>query len=49
MPPPIFKCTVLEQVDFGAKVIELSSENWPVALVGDGCSVNPKAGQILTT
>ena len=24
-------------------------ENWPVALVGDGCSVNPKAGELLTT
>ena len=48
-PPSIFKCTTIENLDLEEKKIDLLFENWPVALVGDGCSVNTKAGEILTT
>ena len=48
-PPSIFKCTTYEHIDWEERKIELLFENWPVALVGDGCSVNKKAGEILTS
>ena len=48
-PPSIFKCTTYEHIDWGERKLELFFENWPVALVGDGCSVNKKAGEILTS
>lgn len=46
--PSIFKCTKVTKVDFQTKEIELEFQDWPTALVADGASVNPKAGQILT-
>ena len=49
VPPTLFRCCKLESVDFDKKDIQLCFENWPVALVGDGCSVNKKAGEQLTT
>ena len=48
-PPSIFKCTTSEHIDWEERKIDLLFENWPVALVGDGCSVNKKAGEILTS
>ena len=45
--PVIFKCTEIESCDFENKNIELRFDEWPVALVGDGCSVNSKAGETL--
>ena len=47
-PPGIFKCTILEDIDFLNKEINLLFENWPVAFVGDGCGVNPLAGERMT-
>ena len=46
--PAIFRCTELTKIDFEEKEIELNFQDWPTALVADGASVNPKAGQILT-
>ena len=46
--PLIFKCTTIQKLDLDAEVIELRFDEWPVALVGDGCSVNPKATEFLT-
>ena len=43
-----FKCCTLESVDFIQKKIQLVFENWPVAIVADGCKVNQKAGEMLT-
>ena len=34
--------------DFEKKEIEIIFDCWPTALVGDGASINPKAGKILT-
>ena len=45
--PAIMRCTVLENCNFDNKVIDLIFDNWPVALVADGCGVNPKAGEKL--
>ena len=42
-PLLIFKCTTYEHIDWERRKIELFFENWPVALIGDGCSVNKKA------
>jgi len=46
--PRIFRCTKLANIDFDKYEIELHFDHWPTALVADGASVNPKAGQILT-
>ena len=43
--PVIFKCTSIEICDFEKKEIQLCFNEWPIALVGDGCSVNSKAGE----
>ena len=40
--PLIFKCTVIEKLDLDDTTIELRFDEWPVALVSDGCSVNPR-------
>ena len=48
-PPSIFKCTTCEHIDWEERKIELLFENWSVALVGDGCNVNKKTGEILTS
>ena len=45
--PLIFKCTTIESCDFDVKTIHLVFNEWPVALVADGCGVNPKARKIL--
>ena len=45
--PLIFIYTVIERCDFDGKNIELRFDEWPVALIGDGWSVNPKAGKTL--
>ena len=48
-PPSIFRCTtIISDIGFLNKHIDLLFENWPVALVGDGCGVNPKAAERLT-
>ena len=47
-PPPFFKCCKLVSVDFDTKHVELCFENWPVAIVADGCGVNHKALEVLT-
>ena len=36
-------------MDWEERKIELLFENWLVAMVGDGCSVNKQAGEILTS
>ena len=36
----VFKCTIYEHMDWEERKIELLFENWPVAMVGDGSSVN---------
>ena len=36
----VFKCTTYEHMDWEERKIELLFENWLVAMVGDGCSVN---------
>ena len=46
--PLIFKCTVIEKLDSEDKTIEVRFDEWPVALVGDGCAVNPAATEILS-
>ena len=35
-----FKCTTYEHMDWEERKIEHLFENRPVAMVGDGCSVN---------
>lgn len=45
--PPIFSCCTLTDFDIENKAIKMRFENWPVALVADGCSVNTKAGKDL--
>ena len=45
--PSLLKCCSLVNVDFIQKNIELLFDNWPVALVADGCGVNKKAGEVL--
>ena len=49
VPPSLFRCYKLESVDSDEKNIRLCFENWPLAVVGDGCSVNKKVGEKLTT
>ena len=39
-PPILFDCCELTSVDFVVKKIEFLLKNWPVAVVGDGCSTN---------
>ena len=46
-PPSIFDCCMLTSIDFDLKSIHLVFENWHVALVADGCSVNKTAGEVL--
>ena len=46
--PVILKCTAVEKLDFDTKTLELRFDEWPVAVVGDGCSVNPKAVEYLS-
>ena len=43
----LFKFCTLDAVDFQEKKNQLF-QNWPLALVGDGCSINRKAGEVLT-
>lgn len=45
--PLAFQCSDIESCDFDNKSISLCFDEWPVALVGDGCSVNPKAGRTM--
>ena len=47
-PPASFKCTAYEDIDWEERKIELLFSNWPVASVGDACSVK-NAGEILTS
>ena len=47
--PSIFGCCLLSSVDFETKNIQLVFENWPVALVADGCRTNITAGEYLVT
>ena len=46
--PPFFKCCILDVVDFKDKKVELVFQNWSLALVGDSCNINKKAGEIVT-
>ena len=46
-PPSIFRCCKMSSIDFETKSIQLVFENWPVALVADGCSTNVTAGEFL--
>ena len=48
-PLSIFKCTTYEHIDQKERKIELLFENWPFALIGEGCSVNKNAGKVLTS
>ena len=43
----LFKFCTLDAVDFQEKKNQLF-QNWPLALVGDGCSINRKAGEVLS-
>ena len=43
----LFKFCTLDTVDFQEKKNQLF-QNWPLALVGDGCSINRKAGEVLS-
>ena len=43
--PSIMKCCQLESCNFEEKVIDMKFDDWPTALVADGCGVNPKAGE----
>ena len=45
--PLVSKCTSIETCNFDKKEIVLRFDEWPAALVGDGCSVNSKAGEML--
>ena len=45
--PSIMKCCQLESCSFEEKVIDLTFDDWPTALVADGCGVNPKGGKKL--
>lgn len=50
IPPivsPFLACCSLVEVDLNAKKLDLCFDNWPVAFVGDGCSVNKLAGEKL--
>ena len=45
--PSFVACCSLVEVDLVAKNLHLKFDNWPVALIGDGCSVNKLAGKKL--